>query len=144
VLAKEPASLTPDDALVLAGAMAPLAIQWSTHEAFDACAEVAGVAIGDILPTFLPLCFMITTRTPSDDLNMALLPLFLELLEAPEELQEFVLVGVLCALHISVQGRPAVAARALELGILAALMRCMQQVCVCVRVCVCVCVCVCV
>ena len=71
---------------------------------------------------------MVTTRTPSDDLNMALLPLLLELLEAPEQLQEFALVGVLCTLHISVQGRPAVAARALELGVLAALMRCMQQV----------------
>jgi len=128
VLAKEPASLTPDDALVLAGVMAPLAIQWSTQESANSCAGVAGVAMADVLTAFLPLCFMVTTRTPSDDLNMALLPLLLELLEAPEQLQEFALVGVLCTLHISVQGRPAVAARALELGILAALMRCMQQV----------------
>ena len=66
---------------------------------------------------FMPVCFMLHSSTPSDDRNLALVPLLLELLEALEELPEFSLVGVLCSLNLAVQGRPAVAAKALEHGV---------------------------
>jgi hypothetical protein len=45
-LAKEPAALTRDDALVVACANAPFAVQWSTTTAFDSCADAAGISQG--------------------------------------------------------------------------------------------------
>jgi hypothetical protein len=65
--------------------------------------------------------------TPSDDRNMVLLPLVLELLRAPEKLSDFILPGLYYAIHLGVLGRPAVATKLLEQGAIDVLMRFVRE-----------------
>ena len=113
VLAKDPASLSAEDALTVGWAYAPISVQWSTSIGADACLQAAGVGSTDFFGLWMPAGMMLNIRTPSDDRNLVLCPLLLELLKA-EKLPDFALHGVLFALNQGVVGRPAVVAKLLE------------------------------
>jgi hypothetical protein len=127
VLAKEPASLSAEDALTVGWALAPVAVQVSTSTGPDAPTQAAGIGTMELLGMWMPAHFMQNTRTPTDDRNLALCPLFMELLKAPEELPDFGLVGVLFALEQGAIARPAVATKLLELDAIAVLMAVLRQ-----------------
>ena len=77
---------------------------------------------------YIPANFMFNARMPSDDRNLVLCPLLVELLKAPEKLPDFALGGVLHALQQGLLGRPAVAAKLLELDAVAVLMGVLRQI----------------
>jgi hypothetical protein len=54
--------------------------------------------------------------TPEDDMHIALLPLLLQLLRAPDQLPAFALPGMLFTVGWGTSGRPAVASKLLEQG----------------------------
>ena len=127
MLAKDPADLTHEDALLAAFAKGPWLVQVSTMTGSDAVTQLAGITTAENAGMFLPSFFLLSTATPSDDRNLVLLPLAMELLAQPEKLPEFALGGVLFLISQGVQGRPAVGARLLEagdpIGVLLAVMR---------------------
>jgi hypothetical protein len=125
VLAKEPSSLTAEDALIAACAIAPFTIHWAAS--WDAAIQAAGISTMDCMGIYMPAAFMINTATPSDDRNLVLVPLLLELLRAPEKLPDFTLPGVLWAMMCGSIGRPAVAAKLLEHDAIAVLMDILRQ-----------------
>ena len=127
MLAKEPASLSAEDALTVVLAVAPVAVQLSTSTGIDAPAKAAGITTTEFFGAFMPAAFMLNVATPTDDRNLVLCPLLLELLKAPEKLPDFALGGVLMALDQGVLGRPAVAAKYLELDAVAALTGILRQ-----------------
>ena len=127
VLAKEPASLSAEDALTVGWAWAPFAVQMSTSAGFDANIQAAGIGTMEMIGMLMPAAFMINVATPSDDRNLVLCPLVLELLAAPEKLPDFALSGILLTLHQGVVGRPAVAAKLLEHDAVAVLMAILRQ-----------------
>ena len=126
-MAKEPASLSAEDALTAGLAYAPFAVQSSTSTGFDANLQAAGIGAMEWAGMFVPAAFMANVRTPSDDRNLVLCPLLLELLAAPEKLPDFALSGVLFAFQQGILGRPAVAAKLLELDATAVLMAVLRQ-----------------
>ena len=109
VLSKDPSLLTVEDALVIACSCSPYLVQWSTNSACDQIAAAVGYSPAtDFIGVWVNANFMVTVRTPRDDMHHVLMPLLLELLKAPEKLEEYTLVGVLAALAWGVAGRPAV------------------------------------
>ena len=127
MVAKEPASLLLEDALTVSLAIAPHMLQVSTSTGFDAAIQAAGIGTMEMLGMFMSANFLFNGATPSDDQNMFLCPLLLELLTAPEKLPDFALGGVLFALQCGVVGRPAVAAKLLDLDAVAVLMGILRQ-----------------
>ena len=119
-MAKDPASLTIEDALTVACAQAGVIVQMSGFRACDSLFLVAGVdnTMDWMEKFFIPGQFMFFTSSAAgsaeDDRNLALFPLLLELVKAPEKLPDFALVGALCALATGLAGRPAVAAMLLD------------------------------
>ena len=91
VLAKQPAALTLEDALTVAGVQAALVVQWTDTLGGDANCLAGGQTAGEWATVFAPASFMINTSTPTDDRNLVLVPLLLELLQAQDQLPEFVL-----------------------------------------------------
>ena len=128
VLAKDPSSLTIEDALTVASAMAAWAVGQSIAAGTDASLAAAGISMMEFMGMAMPSFFLMVPRTPSDDRNLFLFPLLLELLKAPEKLPDFVLCGVLGALQNGLIGRPAVAAKLLEHDAVAIIMNILQQV----------------
>jgi hypothetical protein len=126
VLAKDPASLSAKDALTVGWAYAPIPLQWSTSSGGGACLRAAGVGTVDFFGLWMPAGIVLNIRTPSDDRNLVLCPLFLELLKA-EKLPDFALHGVLFALNQAVVGRPAVVAKLLDHDAFAVLMGILHQ-----------------
>ena len=120
VLAKEPSSLTAEDALIVGCAKAPYVMHWAAG--WDAALQVAGISAMECMGIYMPAAFMINVATPLDDRNLVLCPLLLELLRAPEQLPDFTLPGVLFAMMCGGIGRPAVAAKLLEHDAIAVLM----------------------
>jgi hypothetical protein len=110
LLEKTPAALTLDDALTAGCIMGVFTVQWSEATGIGPGLQAAGVTWEAFVGVFAPAQYMLNTGTPSDDRNMVLCPLLLELLRAPEKLPEFALTGVLFALGQGLAGRPAVAA----------------------------------
>jgi hypothetical protein len=127
VLAKDPASLSAEDTLTAGWAYAHFSVQLSTSTGMDAPIHAAGIGTMEVMGMFMPANFMLNVATPSDDRNLILCPLLLELLTAPEKLPDFALGGVLMALQQGVMGRPAVAAKLLELDAVAVLMGILRQ-----------------
>jgi hypothetical protein len=126
VLAKEPNSLTSEDALTAACAMAPFVIHWSAG--WDKCFEPAGITFPQMMGQYMPAMFMMQyATTNSDDRNMILCPLLLELLASPEKLPTFAMVGVVHAFHFGIIGRPVLAAKLLKehdaIGVLMGILR---------------------
>ena len=99
VLAKEPAALTPEDALIVGCVNAPADIHISTSTGWDAPMEAAGITTGEWMPN-LASFFVMNVAVPDDARNMVLLPLLLELLKAPEKLPDFVLRETLPPLQL--------------------------------------------
>ena len=128
-LAKDPSSLTAGDALTLTCVLAPVQVQWSISIGWDGVTEAAGITSMEWHGMYIPAAFMINTATPSDDRNLVLLPLLLEMLKAPEDLPDFLLNGVLYGLNTGLMGRPVVAAELLEHDAVAIIMNFLQQVC---------------
>ena len=91
LLAKEPAALTPEDALTVGCAVAPVPVMWATPNALDANCRAVGISPNDFLALHMPASFLMPFATPTDDRNLALVPLLLELLKAPETLPQFAL-----------------------------------------------------
>jgi hypothetical protein len=87
-LAKEPAALTLEDALTV-GCIMTYTVQWSTNNGCDAAYEATGMTSDEWLGLFLPATFMMVPSQSSDERNLVLVSLFLELLKAPEKLPEF-------------------------------------------------------
>ncbi len=110
LLGKRPAALTLDDALTAGFIMGVYTVQWSEATGMSPGLQAAGTTWEAFMGEFAPAQYMLNTGTPSDDRNMVLCPLLLELLRAPEKLPEFALTGVLFALGQGLAGRPAVAA----------------------------------
>ena len=127
MLAKEPASLSAEDALTVSFALVAISVQVSTFTGVDAPLQAAGIGGMEWADMYMPASFMINVATPSDDRNLVLCQLLLELLKAPEKLPDFVLGGVLFALDQSVRGRPAVAAKLLEHDAVVVLMAILRQ-----------------
>ena len=100
---RQPVSLSTEDALTVGWAWAPWSVQFSTSTGMDAPIKAAGITTCTMewVGMCMPVSFMHNVATPSDDRNLAFCLLFLELLEAPEKLPDFVLGGVL-----NVLGRP--------------------------------------
>lgn len=116
MLAKEPAALTAeDDALTVGYAMAAFPVHLSTRSGNDATIEAAGITDMQLAEMFMPTNFTQTVATTTDDRNLVLRPLLLELLRAPEKLPDFALPGVLMAAQ-GIFGRPAGASKLLEQG----------------------------
>jgi hypothetical protein len=126
VRAKEPASLSAEDALTVALAFAPIPVQWSTFSSADA--TVPGGMGMEWVGMFMSNQWVMNAATPSDDRNLVLVPLWLELLKAPEKLPDFALCGVLYSLMGGIMARPAVVAKLLEHDPVAALMDTLRQV----------------
>jgi hypothetical protein len=155
MLRKAPSALTREDALIAAWGMAFHMAQWATPTGQDESIKLAGWTTPEFLDALLPTLYMAQidgsgVQTPTDDRNLALLPLFLELVSVPEKLPDFALGkpdhlrtsvlissndltyfwagGILGALGQSLQGRPAVAAHALSLDIIGVLMGVLRRV----------------
>jgi hypothetical protein len=99
----------------------------STSTGADAPNQAAGIGTMEYVGMFMPANFVWNVATPTDDRNLVLCPLLLELLTAPEKLPDFALSGVLIALEYGVIGRPAVAAKLLEHDAVAVLMNIIRQ-----------------
>ena len=123
VLAKEPASLSAEDARTVAWAEAAYWVQLSLPTGAEAVCNAAGITFAEYMPAFSQSKFMLPIRTPSDDRPLVIVPQMLELIREPAKLPDFMLVGVLSVLQSGLVGRPAVAAVFLKLGGLAALMQ---------------------
>ena len=65
---------------------------------------------------WMPAWFVANVATPEDDRNIALLPLLLQLLRAPDKLPAFALPGVLFVIGGGTSGRPVVASKLLKQG----------------------------
>jgi hypothetical protein len=128
VLAKEPASLSAEDALTAGWAYAPEPVQWATSTSYVANTQAAGIDSTEFFTMYMPANFMLNVPTPSDDRNLVLCPLLLQLLAAPEKLPDFALGGVLMALQQGVISRPAVTAKLLKQDIVAVLVALLRQV----------------
>ena len=114
-LAKEPALLSIEDAITACCALAPVTVQWSTSTGADAVLQATGIDAMEFFGMMMPANFMLNVATPSDDRNLVLCPLVLDLLRAPDKkLPDFVLGGALYALQAGVIGRPIVAAKLLD------------------------------
>ena len=127
ILAKDPADLVLEDALTIGCTFAAFIGGWATSRSIDAIAEVAGVTAMEFLREFNANCFLCVPctncfRTADDARNYALAPLMVELLKEPEKLPPFALVGCLCQLECLNAGRPKVALKCLEHGIVDAAM----------------------
>jgi hypothetical protein len=83
-LAKDAASMTSDDALTLACAMAPVHVQWATPHGCDATMRYAGITAEEFLQMHIAACMasMAGLAIAPDERNLALLPLLQEFLEA--------------------------------------------------------------
>ena len=127
VLAKEPASLTIEDALTVGCAHGSFMVQLSTSTGFDAVTHAAGMGTMEYFGKQMPAYFLGMPATPSDDRNLAVAPLLLELLKALEKLPDFAFCGVLCAFACVAQGRPAVGAALLDLGAIDVLVGILRQ-----------------
>ena len=127
MLAKEPATLTAEDALTAGFAWAPLMVAYSTCAGMEAVNGAAGISFAQWMDMQLPAMFTYLGATPTDDRNLVLFPLLLELLRAPAELPDFALVGVMAALSTGLTGRPAVAAKLLGQDPVAVLMAILRQ-----------------
>ena len=127
VLAKEPASLSAEDALTAGWGYAAFAMQVSTSTGWGAVIEAAGIGSMEFLGMLMPAAYVVNVAASSDDRNLVLCPLLLELLTAPEKLPDFALGGVLMALEYGVAGRPAVAAKLLEHDAVAVLVDILRQ-----------------
>eukprot|EP01046_Picozoa_sp_COSAG06_P041178 COSAG06_NODE_5080_length_3740_cov_20.335347_3_plen_444_part_00 len=114
MLAKDPATLTSKDALTAGCAWAPLMVAYTTEVGLDAVNQVAGIDQQQWIEMQMPAMFTYLSATPTDDRNLVLCPLLLDLLRAPEKLPTFTLVGVLAALSTGLTGRPAVLAKLLD------------------------------
>ena len=101
VLAKQPASLTPDDAVTVACGLASFAVSISSSGGGDATHRAAGLSTDEWVSMFLPALFLMKEVTPSDELNLSLLPLFIDLIKAPETLPDFALGESSAALTLS-------------------------------------------
>jgi hypothetical protein len=64
---------------------------WATPNALDANCRAVGISPNDFLALHMPASFLMPFATPTDDRNLALVPLLLELLKAPETLPQFAL-----------------------------------------------------
>ena len=95
MLGKEPSALTPEDALTAAFAFAPQIVQMATCNSVDAAVQVAGITALEWVSKWIDTEFMNLVTTPTDDRNLVLVPLLLELLKAPEKLPDFVLREIL-------------------------------------------------
>ena len=127
VLAKEPASLSAEDALTAGWGYAAFAMQVSTSTGWGAVIEAAGIGSMEFLGMLMPAAYVVNVAASSDDRNLVLCPLLMDLLRPPEKLPDFALGGVLNALHCGVIGRPAVAAKLLDHGGIAVLMGILRQ-----------------
>jgi hypothetical protein len=127
VLAKEPSALTAEDTLTIAWATASIAVGMSGTQGLDGTMQAAGLTSLEWTAMAFPAIFLSNAATPSDDRNMVLLPLVLELLRAPEKLSDFILPGLYYAIHVGVLGRPAVATKLLEQGAIDVLMRFVRE-----------------
>jgi hypothetical protein len=127
LLAKDPASLSAEDAVTVALVWAPSVVQASTSDSIDAIVRAAGIGTTEMNGMFMPAAFMFIVQTPSDERNLILCPLLVDLLKAPEKLPDFALSGVLFALQYGVIGRPAVATKLLEHDAVAVLMAVTRQ-----------------
>jgi hypothetical protein len=127
VLAKEPSDLTLEDALTVAHVKSCFSVQMSHQLGWDANIQAAGTSPTVLLDMWMPNEFMAVAVTPSDDRNLALLPLLLELLKAPDDLPDFVLSGVLFPLAQGIYGRTAVAAKLVELDAIGVLMSILRR-----------------
>ena len=76
--------------------------------------QAAGIGTREFFGMWMPAHFLLNVATPSDDRNLILCPLLLELLTAPEKLPDFALSGVVFALTDGLKGRPGVAAKLLS------------------------------
>jgi hypothetical protein len=127
VVAKEPASLTTDDVITASWLYAAFSVQESTCVAQDEACRAAGGGLAWV-EAIMPAMFMMTIASPSDERNLIMCPLLLDLLREPEHLPEYLLGGVLHALHHCVVGRPAVAVKLIEEGAIPVLVNMMCQV----------------
>ena len=89
VRAADPSTLSLEDALTASLAYSPLAVLVSTTTGYEAPVEAAGLDLMGFLGAYMPASFMQNVATPSDDVSLALLPLLVELLKAPERLPDF-------------------------------------------------------
>jgi len=83
---------------------------------YDAPIQAAGITTMEWVGMSMPASFLVNVATPEDDRNLALLPLLLQLLRAPDKLPAFALPGLLLAIGLGTMGRPAVASKLLEQG----------------------------
>jgi hypothetical protein len=127
VLAKELSALTTEDALTAACVSGPLAVYWSSKAGIDGVNRCAGVTSMEYIGLLMPSCFMLNVATPEDDFHIALVPLLLELLRAPDKLPEFALPGVLMTAGWASMGRPVVASKLLEQGAFGVFMAIMRE-----------------
>ena len=114
VHAKDPATLTEEDVITVAGIMGAWAVQFSTSLGIDATFHAAGMTSGEGLSAVMPAVPLTNIRTPSDEFSLGLLPIAFKLLEAPEKLPELTLAGVMYTVVCGLVGRPAVAAKLLR------------------------------
>jgi hypothetical protein len=126
-MSKEPSALTGEDALTVACAKGAAIVQFSTSRGLDNPNQAAGITSMEWLGMFLPACFTLNIATPTDERNLELLPLLLEMLREPEKLPEFAFTGVLYAIGLGIIGRPVVASKLLELGALDVFIDVLQQ-----------------
>jgi len=88
VVAKEPASLTAEDALIVAKAISLQAVQHSTSAGMSATCVAAGMTEAECAGMIIPAQLLLNTRSPTDERHMALVPHMLEWLKTPEQLSD--------------------------------------------------------
>ncbi len=116
-LAKEPSSLTVEDALTVAWAVSPWYAIMTGPGGLDVVVEAAGLTMDAFIGALMPHHFLVGGLggpTQSDDRNLALIPLYIDMLKTLEELPEFVLGAIIMAMVFCTQGRNAIAVQIVE------------------------------
>jgi hypothetical protein len=109
--------------------MAPVHVQWATPHGCDATTRYAGITTKEFLQMHIAACMASIggLALASDARNLALLPLLIEFLKAPESLPEFVLPGVLYATTHGFFSCPAAATKMVAEGIIPVLMSVLRR-----------------
>jgi hypothetical protein len=98
VLLKEPAALTADDARLIACAYGQQCTHWISSGGQTAVMEAAGLTAPEWIGAHFSHAFLLPVagepgplQTTTDDRKLALVPMLLDSLKAPEQLPDFVL-----------------------------------------------------
>ena len=143
-LSKEPETLTADDALIVAAAYGFQVVQWASPSGASAVLRANGLSFEEWMNGHIRSAFLLAPPPnaagphqtglpwlPSDRRNLALVRLFLDMLKEPEQIPEFLHVGVLFSIsHASMigqSGRPVVALMALEEGAIELLVKVLRS-----------------